>query len=72
MSVAVSSLNPNSGNKLNKVYAGTEPSAIIFQMMGEVHGEKMGAQQVTFIQIMELSSQALDSSYSLDDANNPS
>ena len=42
MSVAVSSLNPNSGNKLNKVYAGTEPSVIIFQMMGEVHGKKWG------------------------------
>ena len=34
-------------------------------------GKNGGTKQVTFIQIMELSSQALDSSYSLDDANNP-
>ena len=67
MSVAVSSLNPNSGNKFNKVYAGTEPSAIyISNDGGRFMGKNGGTKQVTFIQIMELSSQALDSSYSLD------
>ncbi|MFZ0697236.1 MAG: hypothetical protein WAM88_08880 [Nitrososphaeraceae archaeon] len=43
MSVAVSSLNPNSGNKLNKVYAGTEPSAIYISNDGGSSWEKMGA-----------------------------
>jgi hypothetical protein len=37
MSVAVSPLN--SGNTFNKVYAGTEPSALILQMMEATHGK---------------------------------
>jgi photosystem II stability/assembly factor-like uncharacterized protein len=42
MSVAVSSLNPNSGNKFNEVYAGTEPSALYISNDGGSSWEKMG------------------------------
>ena len=41
MSVAVSSLNPNSGNKFNIVYAGTEPSALYISNNGGDSWEKM-------------------------------
>jgi photosystem II stability/assembly factor-like uncharacterized protein len=43
MSVAVNSLNPNSGNKFNKVYAGTEPSALYISKDGGDSWEKMEA-----------------------------
>jgi photosystem II stability/assembly factor-like uncharacterized protein len=43
MSVAVSSLNPNSGNKFNIVYAGTEPSALYISNNGGDSWEKMGS-----------------------------
>ena len=43
MSVAVSSLNPNIENKFNKVYAGTEPSALYISNDGGSSWEKMEA-----------------------------
>jgi hypothetical protein len=41
MSVAVSSLNPNGGNKFSIVYAGTEPSALYISNNGGDSWEKM-------------------------------
>jgi photosystem II stability/assembly factor-like uncharacterized protein len=41
MSVAVSSLNPSSGNRFNKVYVGTEPSALHISNDGGESWEKM-------------------------------
>ena len=43
MSVAVSSLNPSSGNKFNKVYAGTDPSALYISNDGGDSWERMDA-----------------------------
>src|SRR5687767_12080728 len=41
MSVAVSPLNPSSGNRFNKVYVGTEPSALHISNDGGDSWEKM-------------------------------
>jgi photosystem II stability/assembly factor-like uncharacterized protein len=43
MSVAVSSLNPSSGNRFNKVYAGTEPSAFYVSNDGGGSWKRMDA-----------------------------